>query len=342
MTWTGTPTGLDAAALLGAALAGAESRMAPAEASADARDITSTHAAEPAPRTRPAEATGCARRGRLRVFRLRYSTHNRLRRNAYLIVPASYRRDQPPLPLVISPHGRGAHPSSQNVGFWRDLPARGRFAVINPDGSGRLSDESSWESSWGYGGQIEDLARMPQAIAEAYPWIRIDRNRVYAVGTSMGGQETLLLVARQPRVLAGAAAFDSVTDLALRYRQFPKTTCAQACLKRWGRHVGYVLQDRMRVEVGGTPAECPDAYAERSPLAFAHELASSGVPLQIWWSRADEVVTQQWTQSGRLARRIRSLNPRAPLTEHVGSWGHSSEMRGRALVRALEALGLLG
>jgi hypothetical protein len=56
--------------------------MAPAEASADARDVTSMRATEPAPRSRPAEATGCARRGRVRVFRLRYSAHNGLRRNA--------------------------------------------------------------------------------------------------------------------------------------------------------------------------------------------------------------------------------------------------------------------
>ena len=38
----------------------------------------------------------------------------------------------------------------------------------------------------------------------------------------MGGQETLLLVARHPHLLAGAAAFDPATDMARRYRDFAR------------------------------------------------------------------------------------------------------------------------
>ena len=36
----------------------------------------------------------------------------------------------------------------------------------------------------------------------------------------MGGQETLLLVGRRARLLAGAVAFDSVTDFFRRYEDF--------------------------------------------------------------------------------------------------------------------------
>ena len=42
----------------------------------------------------------------------------------------------------------------------------------------------------------------------------------------MGGQETLLLVARYPHLLAGAAAFDPVVDFALQYRDFPRLACS--------------------------------------------------------------------------------------------------------------------
>ena len=91
----------------------------------------------------------------------------------------------------------------------------------------------------------------------------------------MGGQETLLLVARHPQLLAGAAAMDSVTNMARRYRQLPLIPG------------GIDLQSIMRREVGGTPTENPKAYAARSPLSLARKIAGSGVPLGIWWSLKD-------------------------------------------------------
>ena len=50
------------------------------------------------------------------------------------------------------------------------------------------------------------------AIARAHG-VDVDPHRIYAFGGSMGGQETLLLVALHPRLLAGAAAFDPATDM---------------------------------------------------------------------------------------------------------------------------------
>jgi pimeloyl-ACP methyl ester carboxylesterase len=54
---------------------------------------------------------------------------------------------------------------------------------------------------------------MPKLVRGQLPWLRILRHRIYAFGGSMGGQETLLLVARHPRLLAGAAAFDHAAGL---------------------------------------------------------------------------------------------------------------------------------
>ncbi len=159
----------------------------------------------------------------------------------------------------------------------------------------------------------------------------IDRARIYAVGGSMGGQETLLLVARHPHLLAGAAAFDAPTDLALRYRDFS--------LLRFG----FGLQAIARREVGGTPWNDPRGYALRSPLDEVRAIARSGVPLQLWWSTQDRIVVDQAEQSGLLFRRIEQLHPRASVRAFVGTWVHTAEMRwNRRLPVALRLLGLLG
>ena len=231
-------------------------------------------------------------------------------RPAYLMLPAWYGpRDNPTIPLVISPHGRGVDPRI-NERYWGDLPGRGMFAAINPSGEGRQLGLYSW----GAPGDINDLARMPALIRRAFPWVRVDRRRIYAAGSSMGGQETLLLVARHPALLAGAAALDSDTNLDQRYRDL-------AALPD-----GPGLQQLLTQEVGGTPRSAPAAYASRSPSAFIHELAFSRVPLQIWWSTKDRIVVDQASESGRLYKEILRANPAAPVTETVGTWAHSCEL----------------
>jgi pimeloyl-ACP methyl ester carboxylesterase len=155
-------------------------------------------------------------RAPIRIVTIQYRAWDGLTRNAYVVLPVWYGpRRNPPIPLVISPHGRGV-PARDNVRFWGDLPAAGRFAVVNPEGQGRRLALYSW----GDPGEISDLARMPAIVRRALPWLRIAPHRSYAVGGSMGGQETLLLMARHPHELAGAISFDADTNLALRYRDF--------------------------------------------------------------------------------------------------------------------------
>jgi hypothetical protein len=158
----------------------------------------------------------------------------------------------------------------------------------------------------------------------------------------MGGQETLLLVARHPHLLAGAAAMDSVADLALRYDQLVDLSCDATCMRRWGQPVGRVLQSNLRREVGGTPETDPAGYAARSGLDLAPQIAASRVPLQIWWSRDDHIVTDQQTQSGAMFKALRKIDRCAPVSEYVGHWAHSHEMRASSLLRfALAGFGLV-
>ncbi|MGZ4316614.1 MAG: alpha/beta hydrolase family protein [Gaiellaceae bacterium] len=262
----------------------------------------------------------------VRVLAISYPAHDGLSRRAYLILPAWYRPlKDPAIPLVISPHGRGVG-ARANIRRWGNLPARGGFAVINPEGQGRKLTLFSW----GDPGEIRDLARMPQIAEHALPWLHIDRHRVYAFGGSMGGQETLLLVARFPRLLAGAAGFDAPTNMAARYRAFDRLP------------YGDGLQSLARREIGGTPATNPGGYAIRSPLDWARKIAFAGVPLQIWWSRRDRIVCDQEHESGLLYRDVRRLNPVAPVSEFVGTWAHTTEMAAHGyLPYALSRFGLL-
>jgi dipeptidyl aminopeptidase/acylaminoacyl peptidase len=256
-----------------------------------------------------------------RIWPITYRAHDGLVRPAYVVLPRWYTpSDNPPIPLVISPHGRGVT-ARENARMWRYLAGRGGFAVVNPEGQGRRLELYSW----GDPGQIADLARMPKIVRRALPWLRILPRRIFAVGGSMGGQETLLLLARDPRLLAGAAAFDADTNMDLRYREFTPR-----------------LRRLARVEIGGTPFQDPQAYIARSPVDDAARIAFSGVPLQLWWSVKDRIVVHERMESGRLFEAIKRLNPRAPVVEVVGGWRHTIELRrGWGLRRALAAFGLV-
>ena len=159
----------------------------------------------------------------------------------------------------------------------------------------------------------------------------------------MGGQETLLFLARYPRLLAGAIAFDAVTNLARQYAELPDLRCDASCRREWAGPIGPAIQTVMRNELGGTPADDPRAYARRSPANYAAPIAFSGVPLEMWWSVSDLVVPDQATvQSGALFDRLRRLDPAAPVEGFVGSWIHSHEQRATTrLPYALAQLGLL-
>jgi pimeloyl-ACP methyl ester carboxylesterase len=272
----------------------------------------------------PTGATASA--SAVRVVRISYRAHDGFMRRAYLILPSWYGpSDDPPIPLVISPHGRGVG-ARANIRRWGRLPALGRFAVINPEGQGRALTLYSW----GDPGEIRDLAHMPEIVEQALPWFHVDDHRVYAFGGSMGGQETLLLVARYPHLLAGAASFDAPTNMAARYRAFIH------------QPFGSGLQRLARVEIGGTPASDPEGYELRSPLDWARRIAASGVPLQIWWSTRDRTVTDQRDESGLLYRLIKRINPGAPVTQFVGIWAHTTEMKSHGyLPYALSRFGLM-
>jgi pimeloyl-ACP methyl ester carboxylesterase len=277
-------------------------------------------------------------RGQVTLWHFAYRSHTGAARGVWVVLPRWYGPNANPLlKLVISPHGRGLD-GRANANLWGGLPGRGNFALVSPDGQGRRLGGYSWGSP----GQISDLARMPAIARAGIPWLRIDPRRVYAFGGSMGGQESLLLLARHPHLLAGVAAFDAVSDFAQQYRSFGRLRCNARCLRDLGEPLGRRLQLLARSELGGTPWQRPLAFAERSPITYTRGIAASCVPLQIWWSPADRVVVDQQRQSGKFFWRLRAANPRAPVSGYVGFWIHSHEMRASTrLPFALRQFGLL-
>jgi pimeloyl-ACP methyl ester carboxylesterase len=270
--------------------------------------------------------------------KIHYLAHNGAARAAYVVLPSWYGpANNPPLPLVISPHGRGVS-GLANTRIWGALPAVGEFAVVSPDGQGRVLDRYSWGSA----GQVEDLARMPTIVRRTVPWLRIDTTRIYAFGGSMGGQEALLLLARHPKLLAGAAVFDAVTDFARQYRRFPDLKCTAGCRKTWQGSLGRSLQQLARKEIGASPKQSPWAYRTRSPITYAGAIARSCVPLQLWWSTEDKIVLDQQHQSARLFDELRRIKPDSTVSAFIGWWQHSAEMHAKTrLPLALSTFGLL-
>ncbi len=262
----------------------------------------------------------------VRRVRFAYRTHDGRTSYAIVLLPGWWGAARhPALPLIISPHGRNTAPES-TARRWRDLPTRGGFAVVLPAGWGRVLQLDSW----GYPGQIADLARMPKLVERAVPGFRSLRTRLYAVGESMGGQEVLLLLAREPHMFAGVIAFDPAVDMTSRYYAFPSLPA------------GAATQRKALQEIGGTPQQVPRAYAARSPITDVRRIAFSGVPLQIWWSIADKVIVDQASQAGRLYQEIKLANPSAPVSPYVGRWAHTAEgIADTQLPDALARIGLL-
>jgi hypothetical protein len=215
-------------------------------------------------------------------------------------------RDDPPLPLVISPHSRGLTPW-QEARRWGDLPGRFGIAVVNTGLHGRVIPRRSW--AWPP--DIAEMADLPGLLPRFLPYLRIDPNRIYAAGDSMGGQETLMLVARRPDLFAAAVAADPVTNFARRWYQFPAS----------GESSGE--QSAATLEVGATPRRARWLYVRRSPLFFARTFAFSGVPIQLWWNPQDTVVIREGsTQTGDFYRAVKRLNSQAPLVARLDHTMH--------------------
>jgi pimeloyl-ACP methyl ester carboxylesterase len=305
---------------------------------------------------------------------------------AVVVLPAAWAPSTPPpaaVPLLISPHGRNNFGWNNAVIYWQELPADGQFALICPDGLERAHDPESdpFDAppsspslfTYGYPGHVDDLARMPSIVAETLPWLPIDMERIYVLGSSMGGQETLLLAARYPDALAGgtgrlagAAAFDSPCDMPTQcgyLSQLPLTASsnppgvAAMMLEEIGSRpvdlsafnqaaVFYNSKTQTHWTIGQLLDKLPEdqgLWDERSPITYTDELANLPFPLRLYWSSNDTVVgNQAANQSGKLYDQIQGANPNADVQQVEGNWAHSVEfVPGDQLGEALRNFALI-
>jgi poly(3-hydroxybutyrate) depolymerase len=303
-------------------------------------------------------------------------------REAVVVLPSGWGPGRQPhrLPLVISPHGRNNFGWGNARGYWQDLPADGPFALVSPDGLARAHDKASDPFdqppsdpslfTYAYTRWIDDLARMPKIVQATLPWLKIDLERIYVLGSSMGGQETLMLAARYPGPLsagtgrlAGAAAFDSTCDLAgqcaylsrrpgtkphdVAARMIEEVNARPGNVRGFKQTATYYnAKLGRRASLGQLLSALPRNQAlwnERSPLHFVNQLAHLPFPLRLYWSSNDVIVGNQGPkQTGKLYRQIKAANPSAKVVEKRGTWAHSAEfVPGDALSDALIAFGLI-
>lgn len=246
--------------------------------------------------------------GSNQVIAVPYRAWNNKARYATVVLPRDYAPgSDEALPCIVQPHGRKASPLGP-ASRWGDLPTTERFMVICPDSSGRRDAYNSWAVA----GQLQDISEIVDVVESSLPWVHVDHQRMYVVGISMGGHEALCTIARYPDVFAAGMCVDGNANLAARYREFAKVDMAD-------------VRPLMRREVGGTPSQVPWLYQRRSSTPFASTLATSGVPIAIWWSKDDTIgFNQAKTQTGRLYTRIRSLAPDAPVVQVIGRGAHGT------------------
>lgn len=219
-----------------------------------------------------------------------------------------------PLPLIYAPHPfgwtidedyHGGCTGLKAAGHagWMDVASNLGVAVLQPAGHHRVVPNCSL----GYEGTVLDV---PQWIEAAGTSVRVDPDRVYACGLSMGGQESLLALGRHPGLFAAAFVFNPVVDVAAWQEDLTRTPIADLRAEGAARHIVE--------EVGGFPADVPERYRERSPLDLLLELGH--VPLAIWWSTVDAVVPRQVECHGkRLYDALKGADAAAPVTEYEHS-----------------------
>jgi pimeloyl-ACP methyl ester carboxylesterase len=174
------------------------------------------------------------------------------------------------------------------------------------------------------------MADLPRIVQARLPYLEYDPNRVYAAGDSMGGQETLMLVARRPDLFAAAVAADPVTNFLRRWYEFPISG------ESWHEQAAATR------EVGATPRRARWLYVRRSPIFFARTFAFADVPIELWWNPHDTVVIRESrAQAGTFYRAVKELNPRAPvfarLDDDVHGWAFKFDHELPAMIRFLLA-----
>lgn len=180
------------------------------------------------------------------------------------------------------------------VPYIREATARG-FVVIAPEYRGSIGHGQSLYDAIDYGGaEIDDVVTAAGVLASRYP--AVDPKRIGIIGWSHGGLIALLSVFRNPLTFASAVAIVPVTNLFQR--------------------LAYKGVDEHRALIdphnrfGGTPAEQPAVYRDRSPLFQIDRLR---IPLRVHIADNDQDVNIE--EGMQLVDALRARQPELAETQ---------------------------
>ena len=241
----------------------------------------------------------------MRMEKISYtSPRGNLEIPAFVFQPLNVRGTRQHPALVWVHENIRGHLYEHYIPYIREATARG-FVVIAPEYRGSVGYGKAFYDAIDYGGaEVDDVVAGAGAVVSRYP--AVDPARIGIIGWSHGGLITLLAVARNPTTFRAAAALVPVTNLFQR-------------LARKG-----VEQQRRLIDpqnrFGGTPAQKPQVYRERSPLFHVDRLR---IPLLVHVADNDEDV--DFDEAMQLVDALRARKPtladvkvyRSPLGGHT-------------------------
>ncbi|MBN2073410.1 MAG: prolyl oligopeptidase family serine peptidase [Actinobacteria bacterium] len=224
-------------------------------------------------------------------------------------------------PLIVSPHPfgwsnfenffSGAADLLYPFKGWTGISEKYGAVVALPLGHGRFYEKISLS----YEAQIEDLVMIPDVLMKSH--VRIDTDRMFLCGLSMGGMETMTVLGAKPGIFKAGFSFNGIADLAAWYGDVGS---GKADRKLTDMDILKLVED----ETGGTPGNALNIYLKRSAVNYIGAL--SGSNLMIYWSSMDSIVVGQEEKQGKkLYDIIKGRNPGAAIFEHDHTHDHGFE-----------------
>ncbi|MDQ1712406.1 MAG: hypothetical protein QOE45_1856 [Frankiaceae bacterium] len=201
-----------------------------------------------------------------------------------------------PTVLVVFCHGFGGAANNFD-GYLADASNRG-YAGVSMDYRGA---QGAWKVRTGW----RDTVAATQDMKARYPSI----TTTIIWGISMGGEVSGLSVAYAP---PGT------------YQYWVEDAGVENLVEEWATVPGF--QGAIQAETGGTPADVPQAYVDRSPIAQVAGIAAQGLRRAfVNHAAGDTVVTPTQAQemsAALVAARVPVSTYTWAGTGHVGGWGY--------------------
>lgn len=210
--------------------------------------------------------------GHMQMAKIRYrSRAGDLEIPAFLFQPLQTSAPRSQAALVWVHENIRGHLYEHYIPYVRQAIAKG-YVVIAPEYRGSIGYGDALYDAIDYGGaEVDDVVTAASVVASRVA--AVDPKRIGIIGWSHGGLITLLSIFRNPSTFAGAVAIVPVTNLFQRLA-YKGVEAHRALIDPYDR-------------LGGTPAEQPGVYRDRSPLFHVDRLR---IPLRVHIADNDQDV----------------------------------------------------